>query len=106
MEVGTESCQFILKGVRDDAASVQKVFIWRYDCSYSDLHLVRISQDLTAEAGPFYNYTKSFDWIKTLNYQSDDSKVRSFFRHSNMIQQLYRVNMTEFNNNERYYSLQ
>ncbi len=28
---------------------VQKVFIWRYDCSY-DVYLIKISPDLTREA--------------------------------------------------------
>ncbi len=34
------------------------MFIWRYDCSYSDVYLIKISQDLTLKQQLKYNYTK------------------------------------------------
>ncbi len=39
----------MIDGESSKAELLQKVFIWRYDCSYSDLYLIKNSQDLTVK---------------------------------------------------------
>ncbi len=45
----------MIDGESSKAELLQKVFIWRYYCSYSDAYLIKISPDLTAEAEHLYN---------------------------------------------------
>ncbi len=52
----------MIDGESSKAELLQKVLIWRYDCSYSDVYLiliVLISHNKTreAEGGRLYNYT-------------------------------------------------
>ncbi len=37
----------MIDGESSKAELLQKVFIWRYDCSYSDAYLIKTSPDLT-----------------------------------------------------------
>ncbi len=37
----------MIDGESSKAELLQKVFIWIYDCSYSDAYLIKISLDLT-----------------------------------------------------------
>ncbi len=39
----------MIDGESSKAERLQKVFIWRYDCSYSDLYLIKNSQDLAVK---------------------------------------------------------
>ncbi len=56
------------------------MFIWRYDGSYSDVYLIKISRfdsrkTREAEAGGLYNYTKRAFTDKKLNYQSETESM-------------------------------
>ncbi len=50
----------MIDGESSKAELLQKVFIWRYDCSYSDAYLIKISPDLTLEAAA--EAKQAFTW--------------------------------------------
>ncbi len=72
----------MIDGESSKAELLQKVFIWRYDCSYSDAYLIKISPDLTEKEAPINQlFIYNVFFIKALNICA-----------SNMMQyRLYRV---------------
>ncbi len=68
----------MIDGESSKAELLQKVFIWRYYCSYSDAYVIKTSEiRQQKDTECVYNYTKQgFTGWTTLNYHSDATGVK------------------------------